>query len=90
MESNTEYSIRIDGPYAEIERITPGGQTPLEAAKSCRPSLYYPVFLSTTIQYSPSVDHPVRLNSAKATDACVRFDTSHKIHLADVESAIAT
>ena len=40
------YSIRVDGPYAEIERITPGGQTPVAAAKS--------------LSGLPSVDHPVR------------------------------
>ena len=42
------YSIRVDGPCAEIERITPGGQTPVEAAKRRRPSLFCPVFQALT------------------------------------------
>ena len=81
------YSIRVDGPCAKIERITPGGQTPIATAKRRRPSL--------SLSSIPSINHPVRLTLTprrlpRPASVSTLSSLKIKIHLTDAESAIAT
>ena len=77
----TEYPNRLDAAYAKIERIPRENQTSTQ--RSSEPGLPFDDHIRQTLTTQSS------LTLAKATEACVRFDTGHKIHPADAGSTTA-
>jgi len=87
-ESYTDFCNRIDLGYAKIERITPSCQTAAQRGEELR--------LFAFLSGLPFDDHIHQslttqsdLTLTKATEACVRFDTGQRIHLAEADSANA-
>ena len=87
-ESYTEYSNRIESAFAKMERITPEGQT----AAQCSEELSLFALLSS-LPFDDHIRQALTTQSglafAKATEACIRFDTGRRIHMYDADSANA-
>jgi len=87
-EPYTEFCNRIDSGNAKIERITPSNQTAAQRGEELRLfALLSGLPFDDHIRQSLTTQSDLAL--AKATEACVRFDTGQRIHLAEADSANA-